>query len=163
MTTHRSTEDEQSATQESHSIGIAEYRVTTTGAELSTHGLGSCVGISLFDGRAGVAGLIHIKRPSQDRSNDPNTAAFADSGIELLVEEMVVEGAAKRRLEAKLAGGSDICSFSQSEQSIGDRNVIQATATLERLDIEIVEQDTGGESARSLYLDGETGMLRIKS
>lgn len=163
MTTHRSTDSEQQRPQESLTIGIAEYQVTTTGAELSTHGLGSCVGVSLFDQRAGVAGLIHIKRPSQELNTHHAAAAFADSGIELLVEEMVVEGAVQRRLEAKMAGGSDICSFTRSEQSIGDRNVAQATATLDQLNIEIVEQDTGGDSARSLYFDGETGILRIKS
>lgn len=149
--------------QASIKIGIGGYAVTTTGAELVTHGLGSCVGITLFDETAGVAGLIHIKRPSQNQETKGTEAWYADTGTELLATEMRAEGARLGRLNATIAGGSNMCDFSRTEKCIGERNVIQAVETLDELGVDIVGKDTGGTVARSLYFDGQTGSVVIKS
>ena len=145
-------------------VGIADYEVTSSEDELVTYGLGSCVGVTLFDKRATVAGLIHIKRPSIDDQNNSQRATFADSGIKLLCQKMNEKGAAQRRLEAKIVGGFTTWefTFSDSGGSIGDRNVEQATETLAELGIPIIAKDVGGDSSRSLFFDGGSGALTIK-
>jgi chemotaxis protein CheD len=149
--------------QERLKVGIAEYEVTTSGANLTTSGLGSCLGIAMYDETAGVAGLVHIMLPSADEVDDTNEAKFADTGIELLVSEMERAGASTRHIEAKVAGGSDMLDFSQNGSGIGVRNVEQVEETLDSLNIPIVSQDVGGDHGRSLKLDGNSGDLTVKS
>ncbi|MFB6179276.1 MAG: chemotaxis protein CheD [Halorientalis sp.] len=144
-------------------VGIAEYEVTTAGADLTTSGLGSCLGIAMYDETAGVAGLVHIMLPSAAEVDDSNEAKFADTGIELLIDEMEQVGASTRRIEAKVAGGSDMLDFSENGSGIGVRNIEQVEETLSDLDIPIVSQDVGGDHGRSLKLDGSTGDLTVKS
>lgn len=158
-----SSEEEDGSEQERLKVGIAEYEVTTSDADLTTSGLGSCLGISMYDETAGVAGLVHVMLPSADEVDETNRAKFADSGIELLVEEMKNAGASIRNLEAKVAGGSDMLDFSENGSGIGVRNVEQVEETLDELDIPLVSKDVGGDHGRSLRLDGSTGDLTVKS
>ena len=144
-------------------VGIAEYEVTTDGAVLTTSGLGSCIGLALYDPDAGVAGLIHVMLPSAEDATDGAAAKFADTGTELLVEEVVAAGASERSLEAKLAGGSDMLDFSDAGEGIGHRNAAQVRATLEEFDIPITGEDVGGDHGRSLRLEADSGDLVVKS
>lgn len=141
-------------------VGIAEWAVTTTGEQLVTEGLGSCLGIALFDDRAGVAGLIHVKLPTPDDHERASRATFADTGIDLLIEEMEREGASRHRLEAKLAGGSAMFDFSE-RTGLGTRNVEQARERLSALSIPVVGTDVGGDRSRSLRFDGTSGELTV--
>lgn len=144
-------------------VGIAEYEVTTDGAHLTTSGLGSCIGVALIDPVAEVAGLVHVMLPKAEEMEDGNAAKFADTGTELLVEEMERAGADRNGIEAKIAGGSDMLDFSESGSSIGVRNAEQVRATLEEYDIPIVGEDVGGDHGRSLRLETSSGNLVIKS
>jgi len=153
----------QDAEPERIKVGIAEYEVTTDGAVLTTSGLGSCIGVALYDPETGVAGLVHVMLPSADEVEDGNAAKFADTGTELLVEEMEAAGADPGRIEAKIAGGSDMLDFSESGSGIGDRNATTVRELLSEYDIPIVGEDVGGDHGRSLRLESRTGDLVVKS
>ncbi|ELZ85817.1 chemoreceptor glutamine deamidase CheD [Haloferax elongans ATCC BAA-1513] len=144
-------------------VGIADYAFGTDGNTLTTSGLGSCIGVALYDAEAGVSGLAHAMLPEADPDGDP--AKFADTGIEALLAEMRDAGADTSRIIAKLAGGSAMFDFDSSDggKSIGERNVEAARKTLEKHDIDIVAEDVGGSHGRSLELDGKTGDLRVRS
>jgi chemotaxis protein CheD len=144
-------------------VGIAEYEVTEDGADLTTSGLGSCLGVAMYDAEAGVAGLVHVMLPSADEAEDTNPAKFADTGIRLLVEELERAGASRDRLVAKVAGGSDMLDFSSHGSGIGIRNVDVVERTLDELAVPIVAEDVGGDHGRSIRLDGETGELLVKT
>ncbi|MFC7132892.1 MULTISPECIES: chemotaxis protein CheD [Salinibaculum] len=160
-----STQSEQAeeAEPERVKVGIAEYDVTTDGAVLTTSGLGSCIGVALHDPETGVSGLVHVMLPSADEMDDGNAAKFADTGTELLVEELEAAGASTRRIEAKIAGGSDMLDFSESGTGIGVRNAEQVRETLSEYGIPIVGEDVGGDHGRSLRLESRTGDLVVKS
>ena len=149
--------------QERVKVGIAEYEVTTEDATLTTSGLGSCLGVALYDPEAGVAGLVHVMLPSADGVEDPNVAKYADTGIETLLLEMERVGADRDRVRAKVAGGSDMLDFSENGSGIGVRNMQQVEATLEEFGVPLVSQDVGGDHGRSLRLDGASGDLTVKS
>jgi len=144
-------------------VGIAEYEVTADDAELTTSGLGSCVGVALYDEVHAVAGLIHVMLPEADGMQDDKPAKFADTGTELLIEEMEALGAAPGSIEAKIAGGSDMLDFSEGGSGIGDRNIEQVKETLEAYGIPIVGEDVGGDHGRSLRLEAANGDLVVKS
>lgn len=149
-------------TQEQRKVGIAEYDVTTNGAVLKTSGLGSCVGVALHDEAAGVAGLAHVMLPAAEEIEEETPAKFADAGTELLIDELERNGADRARIEAKIAGGSDMLDFSQGNGGIGDRNINTVRETLAEHDVSLVAEDTGGDHGRSLEFEAETGTLVVK-
>ncbi len=157
------TEQTQESEPERIKVGIAEYEVTTQSAELTTSGLGSCVGVALYDETNAVAGLIHVMLPKSDEMEDGKPAKFADAGTELLIEEMERVGATVRKIRAKFAGGSDMLDFSDGGSGIGDRNVEQVRETLTEYNIPIEGEDVGGDHGRSLRFETETGDLVVKS
>lgn len=144
-------------------VGIAEYKVTTDSAVLTTSGLGSCIGIGIYDEVTGAAGLVHIMLPSAENRDDGNRAKYADTGIEALVDSLKDAGAKQQHLRAKFAGGSDMLDFSESGDSIGSRNARKVREKLEELNIPILGEDVGGDHGRSLRLKASTGDLVVKS
>ncbi|PSP28208.1 chemotaxis protein CheD [Halobacteriales archaeon QH_2_65_14] len=157
------TEQTGDAMSERVKVGIAEYEVTTESVALTTSGLGSCVGVALYDGETAAAGLVHVMLPVADEMDDGRAAKFADTGTELLIAEMEKRGANRRDIEAKIAGGSDMLDFSEGGSGIGDRNVEQVKETLDDHGIPIVAEDIGGDHGRSVRLDASTGDLHVKS
>ena len=144
-------------------VGIAEYRVASGEAVLTTSGLGSCLGVALHDAETETAGLVHAMLPSKDEMESDNDAKFADSGIRELVGELEQSGADRARMEAKIAGGSDMLDFSENGSGIGVRNVEVGRRTLEEFDIPVVGEDVGGDHGRSLRLEAHSGTLVVKS
>jgi len=157
-----STEQETTTQPDVKKVGIAEYEVTTDGAVLTTSGLGSCIGVALYDESADVAGLVHVMLP-EAANNEGSDAKFADTGIEVLVEAMEDAGASRSRITAKVAGGSDMLDFSQNGSSIGSRNFETVKETLSDFSIPIEGEDVGGDHGRSLKLKATTGELIVKS
>ena len=156
------TEQESVGQPERKKVGIAEYAVTTDEAVLTTSGLGSCIGVALYDPDSNTAGLVHVMLPRHDEGEGAR-AKFADTGVEILLEEMERAGASRRHIEAKIAGGSDMLDFSGSGSGIGVRNVEKVRETLDSYDIPIVAEDVGGDHGRSLRLESQTGDLVVKS
>lgn len=157
------TEDENGAAPERIKVGIAEYEVTADGAELTTSGLGSCVGVALYDSTNGAAGLVHVMLPTAEEMDDGKAAKFADTGTELLLEELENVGADRDEIAAKIAGGSDMLDFSEGGSGIGERNVKQVRETLDDHGIPLVGEDVGGDHGRSIRLEAATGDLVVKS
>ncbi|MFC6825922.1 chemotaxis protein CheD [Halopelagius fulvigenes] len=148
-------------TKERIKVGIADFAVGIDDTTLVTSGLGSCVGIAVFDARQSVGGLAHAMLPTAN--DDENDAKYVDTAVPALVEEMESEGAVPGDLRAKLAGGATMFDFTSAEESIGDRNVNAARDTLDSLDIPLVAEDVGGGHGRSLRFSVRTADLRIRS
>ncbi|WP_135305674.1 chemotaxis protein CheD [Haloarcula amylovorans] len=157
------TETTQANNPERIKIGIAEYQVTTGSAVLTTSGLGSCIGVAIYDELSGAAGLVHVMLPTAEDVAGGNRAKFADTGVAVLVEALEAEGASRDGMQAKIAGGSDMLDFSENGSSIGSRNAEKVRETLEAYDIPLVGEDIGGDHGRSLRLESDTGDLVVKS
>ncbi|MGG6311144.1 chemotaxis protein CheD [Paenibacillus macerans] len=148
-------------------VGMAELNVITQQGLIRTTGLGSCVGLTMFDPQLKVAGLAHVMLPSSDiaREGTLNIAKYADTAIPALYERLLAIGAAPRRLVAKMAGGSQMFSFAGTGDSmrIGPRNVESCKSQLSELGIPLLAEDTGGNYGRTIELDSETGILYVRS
>lgn len=147
-------------------VGMADLRCSRHPGVLTTLGLGSCVGIALFDPTKKIIGLAHIMLPnSLQVKNNTNVAKFADTAILKLVDDMIAMGASKAKLVAKLAGGAQMFAFDNSSDvmRIGLRNVISAKEKLAEMNIPIVAEDTGGTYGRTIELYSEDGKLVIKT
>jgi chemotaxis protein CheD len=53
-----------------------------------TAGLGSCIGVCIYDLQSQVAGMAHIMLPSSKDSMKGNPAKYADSCLELMLGEL---------------------------------------------------------------------------
>lgn len=148
-------------------VGMADLNIALAGAVLKTTGLGSCVGLTLFDSVAKVAGMAHVMLPSSEiaREAQINVAKYADTAIPTLLEKMENSGAKLSRLEAKMAGGAQMFAFSGQGDSlrIGPRNVESCLAMLDRYRIPVLSQDTGGNFGRTVEFDSIRGILLIRS
>ncbi|NIK75600.1 chemotaxis protein CheD [Paenibacillus castaneae] len=148
-------------------VGMADLNIATDGAVLKTTGLGSCVGLALYDPIRRVAGMAHMMLPSSEiaRETNINLAKYADTAIPELIERMIKAGAYVERMKAKMAGGAQMFAMSGQSDSlrIGPRNVESCIVMLNRFRIPILSQDTGGNFGRTIEFDSINGMLSIRS
>lgn len=147
-------------------VGIAEYKICKRPDKITTIGLGSCVGIALYDEKSEYCGLVHIMLPSsKEIKNNSNRAKFADTGIEDLIKELEQKGLKRTALLAKIAGGATMFQFSEKTdiQSIGTRNVIAVKEVLAEYHIRICAEDTGADYGRTIVFDNEVKTLTIRS
>ena len=147
-------------------VGIADYKIARLPGRLITLGLGSCVGVTLYDPINKVGGLLHVMLPDSTQFNNVNKPAkFADLGIPLLIKEMKVMGVVLSRLEAKLVGGAQMFSGFDNKLNlnIGLRNTEKSREILKILGIPILAQEVGGNRGRTMILDTETGDVLIRT
>lgn len=147
-------------------VGMADLNVCCTPDAITTLGLGSCVGVALYDKATQIAGLVHVMLPdSKQVKQNQNRAKFADTGIDMLIEEMVKKGARSSALTAKIAGGAQMFAFSTNNDMlrVGDRNVEAVKKRLKELDIRILAEDTGLNYGRTVVFYPESGDFVIKS
>ena len=156
-----------SLTNEVIKVGIAQMDIVKAPNTIRTSGLGSCVGVVLFDESKQIAGLVHIMLPdsSLGRTEAVNVAKFADTGIKALVDLLKVEGVQPFKLKAKIAGGAQMFKFSSDKDSmrIGPRNVEAVKNELKKNGIPLVAEDTGGNSGRTIEFSPITTKLNIRT
>ena len=118
-------------------VGMADYKVGRAPDTLISYGLGSCIGISLYDPQTKIGGLLHIMLPDSNQS----------------------------RLVAKLAGGSQMFAFANASDimRVGLRNASASKEILKKLSIPIVGEDTGGSYGRTVQIDLSTGVYKVKT
>jgi len=147
-------------------VGIADLNVACSPTKLITVGLGSCVGIAIYDKTVGIGGLAHIMLPDSSQFNVvTNEIKFADLAIPILVADMIKKGAKLQNMRAKIAGGASMFNFADKSivMDIGNRNGIAVKNTLKELAIPILAEDIGGNKGRTLIFDTVNGVLSIRT
>jgi len=132
---------------------------------LVAYGLGSCVGIGMYDPTLRLAGLLHALLPTHPNGADGGSAKYVDSGVVALVVEMLRAGADRKRLIVRMAGGANMLTapgFSQT-LNIGARNVEAAYAVLEGLKFKIAGQEVGGNIGRTVRFYPANGRMTIRT
>jgi chemotaxis protein CheD len=145
---------------------MADYKVGSAPSTIISYGLGSCIGISLYDPQTKVGGLLHIMLPdsTQARPTD-NPAKFADTGLPLMLKDVLALGASKTRLVAKIAGGAQMFAFQNATDimRVGSRNAEAAKKILKSLGIKLIAEDTGGTYGRTVSIDLNDGIYKVKT
>lgn len=147
-------------------VGMADLNVCTAPNGITTLGLGSCVGIVLYDPIKKISGLVHVMLPDSKKIvNNENKAKFADTGIDALIMRMISMGANRAAFIAKIAGGAQMFAFNSNNDMmrIGERNVEATKNKLMQLGICIKAEDTGKNYGRTIEFYPQTGELHIKS
>lgn len=147
-------------------VGMADLNVCTPPNGITTLGLGSCVGVVLYDTTRKISGMVHVMLPDSNKiRNNENLAKFADTGIDELIRRLVAIGAGRNSLVAKIAGGAQMFAFNSNNDMlrVGDRNVEATKEKLNSLRIPILAEDTGANYGRTIEFFPESGELIIKS
>lgn len=147
-------------------VGISEVRIARAPAVLVTYGLGSCLGIALYEPHIRVGGLAHTLLPAPRSGMEMSRPAkFVDSALRLMVEDFLAQGASRPRLWAKLVGGATMFEppHAFSEEGIGARNIRAAREILAQMGIPILGEDVGGMHGRTVEFDLENGDVRVRS
>jgi chemotaxis protein CheD len=134
------------------------------GQVLATFALGSCIGLSIYDPKAAVGGMLHYMLP--DSTIDParsreNPYMFADTGIPKLVEHVLECGASRRHLVAHAAGGASMMD-PQAVFDIGKRNYLAVRKILWKAGILLAGEAVGGNNSRTVRLEIGSGRLWIQ-
>jgi len=143
-------------------VGMADCRISkTTGQVLSAYALGSCIGLSVYDPRAMVGGLLHYMLP--DSTIDAGRACdrpymFADTGIPKLLDEVCGHGALRRRLVAHAVGGAQMINDAMTFD-IGKRNGLALRKVLWKFGVLLAGEVLGGGSSRTMRLEIGSGRV----
>ena len=136
-------------------VGIADAKASASSEdEIITYSLGSCIGVTIYDRKAKVGGMLHFQLPSS-KSNieraQENPFLFADSGMKALVRWLRSLGSSISNVEIKMAGGAQIMDDAKVF-AIGKRNYAAIREVLWKNGLFIENEDIGGRHARALKL-----------
>lgn len=145
-------------------VGIAEGKTAKHGEILVSYALGSCVGVCLYDKKHKIAGMAHIILPETIFAVcRQNEYKFASEGVKRLISDMCGQGAEKRYMVAKIAGGAKMFSSAEHEWNIGERNVEKVKKALSEEGIFIAAEDTGKDYGRTIAFMSEDGALEVST
>ncbi|SDB88901.1 chemotaxis protein CheD [Pelagirhabdus alkalitolerans] len=148
-------------------VGIADLKFAKSPDRLRTSGLGSCVGVVVYDTTAKLAGMAHVMLPDSTsaKNKDINPHKYADTSLKELIDTLLTQGAKKYALKAKMAGGAQMFSFSSSNDMlrVGKRNVEAVKAILEDYRIPIVSEDVHGSSGRTIEFSIDQATLEVRT
>ena len=150
---------------EIYKVKIADFKTAEAPHLLVTNGLGSCIGLALYDENAKRAGLAHIMLPEGGEDIDSRFyPRYANTAIRIMLAELEAEGCRREGIIAKMAGGASMFQNTKKEgKGIGERNAESVAANLEKLGITLAAADTGGDYGRSIEFRVGTGEMHIRS
>jgi len=145
-------------------VGVADLRESShPGATITTHALGSCLGITCYDRSRRIGALLHAMLPTAKKHSGsaPAAAMYLDTGLAALCDTMALLGSEPRTCQFKIFGGAQTlkaCAYFR----IGQQNIdmMRRLATKHNLDVPV--WDVGGQDNRTITLHLETGLVFVR-
>ena len=145
-------------------VGIADMKIGKGDDLLITYALGSCIGLCFHDPRLKLGALLHIMLPINMEAGRKNPLKYADSGIRETLRQLEMKGASKTRITVKIAGGAKMFEVNGGNLgNIGQRNIESVHTILRREGIRLIGEHVGGNVARTLLFDVNSGQSCIRS
>jgi chemotaxis protein CheD len=139
-----------------------QYHAARTGAITTV--LGSCVSTCLWDPVERVGGMNHFMLPGDTASPGSPWAASARFGVyamELVINEMIHQGADRRRLVAKVFGGAQLLAgFDRLD--VGAKNSEFVLEFLRVEGIRVLAQDLLDVCPRKVHFFVDSGKVQVK-
>ncbi len=119
--------------------------------------LGSCIAVCLWDRERRIGGLNHFMLP-QGASSDGRYGSYA---MELLINEMLRQGASRPALEAKVFGGAQVVAGMET-LNVGERNTWFVLEYLQIERIPVVSRDVLDVHPRKVCFMPANGRAVVK-
>lgn len=142
------------------------YVVGDSKTTLMALGLGSCIGCIIYDPVKKIGGMAHIMLPdSSINTSSDKMNKFADIAIPAMFNDLKKMGSSTKLLVAKIAGGGQMFALADDSDilSIGKRNREAVIKQLEKLDLKLTLDETGGCVGRTVKFNVETGETTIRT
>lgn len=139
-----------------------EYQVVSAGTMLVTV-LGSCVSACIRDTRRRIGGMNHFMLPEGTEPMGPlsESARYGAYAMEILVNDLLKNGAKRRYLEAKVFGGGAVIE-GMVQANIGERNAAFVLEFLHSEGIAIAARDLLDVYPRKVHYFPESGRTLVK-
>ncbi len=147
-------------------VGLGEIKISRNPADvLVAYGLGSCMGVGMYDPEARVGGLLHAVLPVRNGTGDVLAAKYVDTGLAQLLDELTQAGAERRRLIVRMAGGANMLGMSDPARlfNIGQRNIVAAHEFLTAHRLRAQAQTVGGTAGRTMRVYVANGRMTVRS
>ena len=142
-----------------------EYYVSLHGEAICTV-LGSCVSACIRDRTRGIGGMNHFMLPIDQSSgtgawSEGVSAAtrYGNIAMEMLVNDLLKQGARRQNLEVKLVGGGKVLA---AATDVGANNIEFVRRYVETEGFAVAGEDLGETYPRKVYYFPDTGKVRVK-
>lgn len=127
--------------------------------------LGSAVAVCLYDKTAKVGGVIHTLFSCGNRGaiKGADALSYVESALDLLLDELEGMGYNKTFGWAKIIGGAQIFSLTNTTGDIGRNNVTAARKWLREKNIRIQSEDTGDNFGRTVHFYLADGSVEVET
>ena len=135
-----------------------EYFVSSQDVVIMTV-LGSCIAACIWDGPARVGGMNHFMLPDGDTGD--GSGRYGSYAMELLINELIKQGARRETMQAKIFGGAQVMAGFAS-MNVGERNTAFVRDYLATERIPVVSQDVLDIHPRKVCFFPVTGKALVK-
>lgn len=127
--------------------------------------LGSCVSACIRDNVTGIGGMNHFMLPDSAAADKDSPVSesmrYGTYAMEVLINQLLRNGARRENLEAKIFGGGNVLK-SFTTMNVGDRNAIFVRKYLKEEGIRILSEDLLDIYPRKVYYFPKTGRVLVK-
>ena len=149
---------------EAAKISPGEYYFTSKDMLIVTV-LGSCVSACIRDIKTGIGGMNHFMLPdgaSSDRDSPVSESMrYGTYAMEVLINQLLKNGARRENLEAKIFGGGNVLR-SFTAMNVGERNATFVKKFLKNEGIRVTGEDLNDIYPRKVYFFPKTGKVLVK-
>jgi chemotaxis protein CheD len=145
-------------------ISPGEYYYTDKDMMIVTV-LGSCVSACVRDVVSGIGGMNHFMLPDSAKADKDSPVSesmrYGTYAMEVLINQLIKNGARRENLEAKIFGGGNVLR-SFTTMNVGDRNAAFVRNYLKEEGIRVTGEDLNDIYPRKVYFFPKTGKVLVK-
>jgi len=127
--------------------------------------LGSCVSACIRDRVSGIGGMNHFMLPSGGGADSDSPVSesmrYGTYAMEVLINQLLKQGARRENLEAKIFGGGNVLS-GMTSMNVGEKNAMFVKKYLKDEQIRVVGEDLNDVYPRKVYFFPRTGRVLVK-
>jgi chemotaxis protein CheD len=124
--------------------------------------LGSCIAICFWHPTILEGGMAHIMLPSRKTPTGKLDARYVDEAMELFINEIKNNNTKLRDYFVKLFGGGIMFKKYESDEVIGQKNIIAARKIVEKFNLNLVSESLGGNVHRRINFELWNGIVHQK-
>lgn len=140
-----------------HALNLGDFIVTKDPFSIACYGLGSCVGLFIYDRVNKISAAAHVVLSDE---LEKHTTYNAKTAFEKLIEEIEKIGGNRNALRAKIVGGANLFN---TGFNTGERNVNALRKLILENNIYLAGHDVGGNKSRTARFNTLNGDLSVSS